>query len=167
MRDNGDGLKENQELTDELVTAMSKNETEFKAYSRQKITEIHIPKSIHHWGCTQLTKLELCRNGIFELPDELYDFTSLTHLNLACNCLFGLSHKLANLTNLQSLDIHCNLITELPDTIDQLENITEFECYENPLSKPPSEVWNRGITHVRNFFQDMRESGTEVNNDLR
>jgi len=71
------------------------------------------------------------------------------------------------LKRLTELHIDTNLITELPDTIEKLEEIEKFSCHHNPITKPPTSVWSRGISNVRNFFKDMRESGIEKNVDLR
>jgi len=167
LRDEGDGRDNNAELSNQLIAASAKKKEEFTTEISGKITAILIPKKIKSWGCTILAKLNLSQNSIFELPDELYDFTSLTHLDLSRNCLFGLSHKLGNLTKLKYFHIDSNLIEELPYTIEKLEHIEDFQCFRNPITTPPSAIWSRGITDVRNFFRDMRESGTEVNMDLR
>jgi len=167
LQGQGDGSTENEKLSSQLLEASKNNSTNFEAQHRNTITTIVIPKSVMDWGCTMLTKLDVSQNGIFELPEELYSFTSLTHLNLSRNCLFGLSHKLGNLIKLAYFNIEYNLIEELPYTIENLEKITKFNCSNNPIAKPPSAVWSRGIAGVRNFFRDIRESGTEINVDLR
>jgi len=167
LRDSGDGREDNKNLVDQLIKASNNKSTDFESKHHRRITAVTIPKSIIDWGRTTLSKLDLSRNGIFELPEELYGFTNITHLDLSSNCLFGLSHKLGNLTNLTHFDISLNLIEELPYTMEKLEKIEEFQCNNNPITTPPSAVWSGGITNVRNFFRDMRESGTEINVDLR
>jgi len=163
----GDGRRENQELSERLINASSENLEIFESRHQRRITDINIPPNVMDWGSTTLKELDLSNNGIFELPDALYDFINLADLNISKNCLFGLSHKLGNLTQLENLNIHTNLITELPDSIEKLEKITEFKCFDNPITKPPSAVWSGGIANVRNFFKDMRESGKERNVDLK
>jgi len=167
IRDEGDGREDNNNMSNRLIEASTQNMTHFEAEHSKKITAMIIPKSVMNWGRTILTELNLSSNGIFDLPEELYDFTQLTHLDLSCNCLFGLSHKVGNLINLTHFDIGYNLIEELPYTIEKLERITEIECSQNPITTPPSAVWSMGIVSIRNFFRDMRESGTEINVDLR
>jgi len=167
LRDEGDGRVHNEKLANQLIEASIHKLTEFRANSTRKINAVIIPKSVMNWGCTLLTKLDLSNNSIFELPEELYTFTSLTHLDLSRNCLFSLSHKLGNLTKLKYFNIKVNLIVELPYTIEKLEHISEFECTQNPITTPPSAVWSRGIANIRSFFKDLRESGTEINVDLR
>jgi len=167
LLEKGDGKSENDKLSNQLIEASKRNATEFESEHNKIITAIVIPKNIMSWGCNFLTKLNVRRNGIFELPEELYHFTGLTHLDISMNCLFGLSHKLVKLTKLEYFNIECNLIEELPYTIENLKHITEFRCRYNPISKPPSAVWSRGIEGVRKFFRDIRESGTEINLDLR
>jgi len=167
LRDKGDGRIANKILCNQLLKASEQKATSFESEHRHLITEIIIPKSIMDWGSTHLTMLNLAHNGIFELPEELYDFTALTSLNVSYNCLFELSHRLGNLTNLKDLDISMNLIEELPYTIELLEKITVFKCSYNPIKLPPSGVWSRGINEVRMFFRDGRESGTEINRDLK
>jgi len=167
LQDEGDGRDHNKKLTNQLIEASIHHLTEFEADHESKITAVIIPKSITSWGSTVLTKLNISGNGIFDLPEELYKFTSLTHLDLSRNCIFSLSHKLGNLTKLKYFNIEFNLIKELPYTIEKLEQINEFDCKKNPITTPPSAVWSRGIVSVRNFFRDMRESGIEINIDLR
>jgi len=167
LRDEGDGRIDNKELSNKLIEASLKESPTFAANHMCRITGVIIPKSVIPWGRTTLTHLDLSVNGIIELPDELYEFSSLTHLNLAYNCLFGLSHKLGNLTKLTDFNIRYNLIEELPYTIEKLDQISTFNCSHNPITKPISSVWSRGITEVRSYFRDMRESGMEINVDLR
>lgn len=167
LRVNGDGKKDNLRLREQLIEASDKKLTEFQSEQRCRITAFDIPQRACKWGCSYLTRLTLRNNGIFDLPDSLFEFTNLTDLDLSRNCLFGLSHKLGNLTNLENFNIGENLITELPYTIVKLEQITKFSCNNNPITKPPSAVWSRGITNIRNFFNDMEKSGTEINVDLR
>jgi len=166
LQDNGDGKEDNIELSKQLIEASRNSLIEF-THHNSRATAISIPQSIMNWGCTLLTKLNLSRNSIIEIPEELFGFTTLTHLDVSMNSLFGLSHKLGNLTNLQYFDIRSNLVEELPYTLEKLEKLTDFKCYKNPITTPPSAVWSRGIVPVREFFKDMRESGTEINLDLR
>jgi len=166
LRDYGDGKKDNTRLYKQLVIASNKKVTEFGSEHRKRITAFEIPQKALDWGHSYLTKLNLSNNGIFELPDELFEFANLSHLDLSLNCLFGLSYKLGNLTNLENLNIKANLITELPYSIAKLDKIIKFSCNQNPITKPPTAVWSRGIADIRNFFKDM-EGGTEVNLDLR
>jgi len=166
LLEKGDGKYNNKKLSDDLIKASKVNMEVYKAEPGQ-ITAVIIPKSIMGWGCTVLTKLDISQNGIFELPEEFYDFTALTDLNLSRNCLFGLSHKLGNMTKLKQFYIGQNLIEELPYTIENLNQIVNFNCQANPIIKPPIAVWTRGIAAVRNYYKDIRESGTEINVDLR
>jgi len=167
LRGEGDGREDNNEISNQLINASKKKMTQFTSHGSSKVTAIIIPKSVMNWGRTFLTHLRLSGNAICELPDELYDFTSLTHLDVSSNCLFGLSHKLGNLTKLKYLHIESNLIEELPYTIEKLEQIDDFQCNRNPITTPPSAVWSRGVADVRNFFGDLRKSGTEINMDLK
>jgi len=166
LKHNGDGMEDNIELSKKLVRASKKKYTEFRSGNYKRITSFEIPQEALNWGYTCLKKLSLTNNGIFDLPDSLFDFGNLTHLDLSRNCIFALSHKLGKLTNLENFSIQSNLITELPYTIGNLEKITRFECRLNPITKPPSAVWSRGISNIRKFFKDM-EGGKEVNMDLR
>ena len=154
-------------LYDQLIEASNNKDSKFQAEDLNRITELNIPQKAFTWGCSYLTHLSLRHNGIFDLPDELFDFLNLENLDLSLNCLFGLSHKLGNLTNLESLNIEQNLITELPYTIVKLKKVQIFSCYCNPITKPPSAVWSRGIASVRKLFNDVKKSGTKTNVDFR
>jgi len=166
LKNNGDGMEDNLRLSEQLVEASKESDTRFEAEHRKRITSFEIPQEASNWGYTCLRILSLRNNGIFDLPDSMFEFASLRHLDLSCNCLLALSHKLGNLTNLEYFNIGANLITELPYTISNLEKITNFNCFLNPITKPPSAVWASGIVNIRKFFKDM-EGGKEVNADLR
>lgn len=173
----GDGRKANEKLLHLFEEAWKNNKDKFSVresdtygYSGcMEVSAMVIPKNLMAWGRTTLKTLDLRGCSIIDLPEELYEFKSLTHLDVSGNCLLGLSHQLGNLTNLEYLRLDSNLIEELPDTIEKLDRLTDsqFSCSRNPISKPPSAVWARGITPIREYFRQIRDSGEELNTNLQ
>jgi len=133
-------------------------------------TKLIIPKnysSFMAWGSHTLTKLDLSHMSIIEIPDEIYDFVNLTYLSFDGNCLFKISQMIRKLTELKVLKLENNLIEELPSSLEYLEQITEFNCDGNPITKPPEEIWSKGINNVQRYFRDSRVRGTRKNSDVR
>jgi small GTP-binding protein len=85
---------------------------------------------------TGATRLDLGRQGLTELPPELFEITNLT-----------------------ALDLRVNRLTSLPPEIVQLTNLKELYLYDNPLTSPPYELAVQGIEAIREYFTSLEEGG--------
>lgn len=114
---------------------------------------------------TNVDELDLSRNQIQKLPDNIGDFSSLrwldlhsnklksvpesignlvglTHLNLANNCLTSASlpSSLGSLSNLKSLNLGMNQLDALPPTMECLVELQELGLFDNLFVKLPDFV---------------------------
>ncbi|XP_024860958.1 leucine-rich repeat-containing protein 18 [Kryptolebias marmoratus] len=124
---------------------------------------ITFPKCL--FKLTNIDELDLSRNQIQKLPDNIGDFSSLrwldlhsnklesvpgsignllglTHFNLANNCLTsaGLPSSLGSLSNLKSLNLGMNQLDALPPTMERLVNLQELGLFDNLFVKLPDFV---------------------------
>ncbi|NEP82037.1 MAG: hypothetical protein F6K39_30180 [Okeania sp. SIO3B3] len=54
-----------------------------------------------------------------------------------------------------------NQLTSIPESISQLTNLTRLYLYKNPLETPPIEIAEKGIKAIREYFQQIKEEGTD------
>lgn len=88
----------------------------------------------------EVTKLDLSRRGLTELPPEICNLTKLTYLDLYNNELTKLPPEIGKLTNLTRLDLSFNYLAEIPPEIGQLTNLTQLQLSSNQLSLLPPEM---------------------------
>ncbi|KAM4729426.1 leucine-rich repeat-containing protein 18 [Anableps anableps] len=91
---------------------------------------------------TSLRWLDLHSNKLESVPESIGNLEGLTHLNLANNCLTsaGLPSSLGFLCNLKSLNLGLNQLDALPPTLEQLENLQELALFDNRFTKLPEFV---------------------------
>ncbi|XP_069805944.1 leucine-rich repeat and calponin homology domain-containing protein 4 isoform X2 [Dendropsophus ebraccatus] len=98
-----------------------------------------LPGSARNSDLTDVTRADLSRNRLSEVPAELGHLVSLESLTLYHNCLRSLSPSLGNLQVLTHLNISRNLLTSLPPHICRLP-LTVLIASNNKLSSIPEEV---------------------------
>ncbi len=92
---------------------------------------------------TQITELDLSRNKITEIPENLFvSYTNLTDLNLDFTRIKKLPDSIGNCKNLKNLSINRSFLIELPSTIGKLENLIKMVIRRSKLAKLPSEIGN-------------------------
>ncbi|XP_061989072.1 putative disease resistance protein RGA3 [Rosa rugosa] len=103
-----------------------------------------------------LRTLNLSRNKIWQLPEEIGDLTHLRYLDLSHNgTLSRLPERVCNLYNLQTLRLNgCRYLEELPDNMGKLINLKHLhvDCGLKYLPK--------GIRRIRNLR--TLDGGTSV-----
>ncbi|XP_024172824.1 putative disease resistance protein RGA3 [Rosa chinensis] len=104
-----------------------------------------------------LRTLNLSRNKIRQLPEEIGDLTHLRYLDLSGNGMTRLPDGVCNLYNLQTLRLdYCHVLRELPDNMGKLINLKHLhvgDCYS--LDYLP-----KGIRRIRNLR--TLDGGTSV-----
>lgn len=83
-----------------------------------------------------LTKLDLSRKGLNDLPLEIGRWTKLRKLDLNSNNLKDLPPEIGHLTQLNELDLSSNCLATLPSTLNRLRNLNFLDLRDNPLPIP-------------------------------
>lgn len=99
-----------------------------------------LPEDIGRFS--SLRWLDLHSNKLESLPESISDLVGLTHLNLSNNCLTsaGLPSSLGSLTSLKSLNLGLNQLDALPPTLAGLDNLQELGLFDNRFTKLPEFV---------------------------
>lgn len=90
----------------------------------------------------KLTRLNLSRNRINELPNEFFRLRELKFLSLAHNGLEDISADLSDLVMLEILDLSNNQLESLPGGIGFLTRLTDLSIHHNKLEVLPNDVTN-------------------------
>ncbi|XP_077117664.1 leucine-rich repeat and calponin homology domain-containing protein 4 isoform X1 [Ranitomeya variabilis] len=98
-----------------------------------------LPGSARNSDLTDVTRADLSRNRLSEVPVELCHLVSLESLTLYHNCLRTLPPSFSNLQVLSYLNISRNLLTSLPPHICRLP-LTVLIASNNKLASIPEEV---------------------------
>lgn len=104
--------------------------------SRQKLKEL--PEELRR--LPNLNALDLGRNKLRALPDWLTDLVNLQELNLAGNKLVDFPEVLCGLRNLKRLDMSRNALTGLPACMGRLEALVSLDLWSNDLATFPDEL---------------------------
>lgn len=112
-----------------------------EAHDSARVTELiyegdynlgHIPAEIGY--LTELTKLYLRNGDIKIIPKEMELLSKLTYLDLSRNTLTELSDELCQLTNLQVLILSGNEITTISKNLSSLSALTKLDLSNNKIS---------------------------------
>ncbi|XP_013874274.1 leucine-rich repeat-containing protein 18 [Austrofundulus limnaeus] len=86
--------------------------------------------------------LDVHSNKLVSVPESIGSLVELTHLNLANNCLTsaGLPSSLGSLTKLKSLNLGMNQLDALPHNMERLVDLQELGLFDNRFIKLPDFV---------------------------
>lgn len=111
-----------------------------------------------------LTSLNLASSSIASLKDTLFEnLPNLTKLNLDKNHLTNLPKEIGRLRKLELLSIAKNPLESLPNTIGQLENLHFLDARECNLRVLPAEIWNCFRLDTLNVSSNILESFPKPN----
>ncbi|XP_028278517.1 leucine-rich repeat-containing protein 18 [Parambassis ranga] len=137
--------------------------------SRNLIQEL--PDNIGNFS--SLKWLDLHSNKLKSLPESIGNLVGLTHLNFSNNNLtaVGLPPALGHLTNLRSLNLGMNQLDALPPTLRALDNLQELGLFDNLFNKLPEFVQDLGnltkLNVKRNPLLDTQEDDEGSKRDQR
>uniref|UniRef100_UPI0037E8B4D2 leucine-rich repeat-containing protein 18 n=1 Tax=Semicossyphus pulcher TaxID=241346 RepID=UPI0037E8B4D2 len=99
-----------------------------------------IPDNIGSFS--SLRRLDLHSNKLESVPESIGNLAGLTHLNLSNNRLTsaGLPSTLGSLSSLKSLNLGLNQLDTLPPTMAALESLQELGLFDNLFTKLPEFV---------------------------
>ncbi len=96
-------------------------------------------------------KLVLHRQGLKEIPQDVYAFPNLQELVLDGNDITFVSPEIGNLKNLKILSLQYNQINSLPSEIGKLNKLEELRLNRNQLQQLPVEIgqcWSLKFLYV-------------------
>ena len=105
----------------------------------------------------QLTKLNLSRLKLEEIPSSIDRFKNLKQLHLQVNRLEEIPESIGNLIQLEQLLLDNNNLIHLPESIGQLTQLEDLDLGNNQLIMLPKSLGN--LTLMRSF--------NAYNNDLK
>ena len=88
----------------------------------------------------KLESLNLDRNQLTSIPEQIQTLTNLTTLYLDGNELTSLPEQIGLLTNLTILNLESNEITCVPGQIQHLTNLTYLNLDSNELTSLPEQI---------------------------
>jgi hypothetical protein len=91
---------------------------------------------------TQLQTIDLSKNCLKYLPEELCLITTLTHLNVESNQLEALPSNMQSLSNLKTLNASKNKLAVLPPDLSSLFYLEELCLQGNLLEEVPATIGN-------------------------
>lgn len=107
------------------------------------------------WSITTLTRLNLKKNALEVLPEEIGALEMLRVLDVSENRLSGpLPAALGNLIHLEELDFSENEVTEMPATIGSLKKLSKLIAFKNKMSKLPDAIGECEALSEVNFFNN-------------
>ena len=112
-----------------------------------------------------LLYLDVSRNALIDLPEELQNLTNLQSLNIGRNCLATLPEWLQNLMNLQFLNASGNTFSNLPEWLKKLTNLQSLDVSNNQLATLPEGL--QKLTNLRSLnvsFNQLRTLPTVMQN---
>ena len=89
---------------------------------------------------TQVTVLNLRKNDLTVLPEEIGFFTGLFYLDLQDNKLNSLPDSIGKLTALRMLDVSRNALTILPNSLGDLILLQSLDLCDNKLRTLPKAI---------------------------
>jgi Leucine-rich repeat (LRR) protein len=94
-----------------------------------------------------LTRLNLSKNNLVELPDTVGKFINLKALKLNENCLINLPISFSALTQLKELDLSNNQLTAVPPPLANLVALQTLNLAYNKLTSLPN--WLQALPELK------------------
>ncbi|XP_034824094.1 leucine-rich repeat-containing protein 57-like [Maniola hyperantus] len=106
-----------------------------------------IPEDVFHLS-EHLRNLDISKNKIAHIPEEISRLKLLKQLNLSTNALQVLPATLANLKKLEMLNISFNSISCLPDSFSSLSNLKQIYLNNNKFKQFPKQLFGLNSLEV-------------------
>ncbi|CAH1251184.1 LRRIQ4 [Branchiostoma lanceolatum] len=87
-----------------------------------------------------LLYLDLSKQGLTSIPEEVFDITDLEVLDVSNNKLTSIPEAIGRLQKLYRLDADGNMLTSLPQAIGSLKKLTQLYIDDNQLTEVPPGV---------------------------
>ena len=104
------------------------------------MTSDYVLRIIEEAARSNSKELDLSRQGLTEIPTEVFQLQNLRSLNLYSNKIVKISDSIAQLQNLIEINFSSNQIVEIPDAIAQLQNLRSLNLSKNKIIKIPDVI---------------------------
>lgn len=104
-----------------------------------------------------LDELNLCSNGLSELPADLGKLKNLTELELNFNVFKEIPECIFEMENLEVLQMIYCPIQSIPKEFTKLENLSRLELEGHKIKNVPEEILEEGVEAIREFLGDSPE----------
>jgi len=91
---------------------------------------------------THLRELEIATNCLTRLPDDICKLQHLRRLNIECNDLVELPERIGDMVACQEINVNSNSLGELPRSISHLVPLRKLSVNDNDLQRLPSDIGN-------------------------
>lgn len=118
-----------------------------------KITEVPIIIG----SFRNLTHLQLCNNGIQQIPWSFVYLKKLTYLNMERNQIVVVPGLMGYVESLEEVYLAENKIEHLPSQLVRLKHLHTLDLKKNPMRSPPMTLVLQGTEAVLRFLQRRPE----------
>jgi Leucine-rich repeat (LRR) protein len=125
--------------------------------SKQKLQ--HIPEEV--WSFKNLQELILTKNRLLVIPDEIASLKYLQVFVAEHNEIEKIPAALLSLTNLRELDLADNLVSIIPENIDHLANLEVLALWDNPIEYYPESLSDLPNLKVLDLLHNQISSDTQ------
>ncbi|KAJ0005150.1 hypothetical protein NQD34_011363 [Periophthalmus magnuspinnatus] len=115
---------------------------------------------------SNIDELDLSRNQIENIPNNIGDFQSLKVLDVHSNKLKSIPEAMGNLKNLEHLNLSNNFINTLPSTVGSLTHLKVFNVGLNHLDFLPTSMEKLKNLEELGLFDNQFKTLPSFVNDL-
>ncbi|KAJ0067183.1 hypothetical protein NL108_012915 [Boleophthalmus pectinirostris] len=113
-----------------------------------------------------IDELDLSRNQLEKIPNDIGDFLSLMVLDLHSNRLKSVPEAIGNLKKLEYLNLSNNFISTLPSTVGSLTHLKVFNVGMNHLDSLPTSMEKLENLQELGLFDNQLKTLPSFVNDL-
>ena len=162
-------------LVSKLLYQISKNESIWKSFFKNKFYGINCTKQFYHnyKNCHNLNKflvqykkdinvidkkLRLDSNQLASIPSEIGQLSMLQRLHLYDNQLQSIPPEIGQLSMLQELYLGDNQLQSIPPEICQLSMLQRLYLDGNQLQSIPSEIGQLSMLQILSLYDNQLQS---------
>lgn len=100
------------------------------------------------WEVAELSRIDVSRNSLSELPEQLCAISTITQIDFSHNQLPRLFESLPQLQQLKALDVSHNPLRALPDNLAGLQALVSLTAANCQLTALPYHLGHRGMSRL-------------------